>query len=92
MEIIDKRERQKNKYRKKPRSGASYSENVRAKQFCYAIKLGFIKIICKALILKLNLELALSIILKKENYTSQINGVAMSSPLAPVHTNICMGF
>ena len=31
MEIIDKRERQKNKYRKKPRSGASYSENVRAK-------------------------------------------------------------
>ena len=33
-EIIDERERQKNKDRKKQRSGASYSESVRAKWFC----------------------------------------------------------
>ena len=41
MEIIDERERQKNKYRKKQRSGASYSESVRAKWFRCAFKLCF---------------------------------------------------
>ena len=66
MKIIDERERQKNKDRKKQRSGASYSESVRAKWFCCAFKLGFVQLICKAsLIFKSNLELALSIILKE---------------------------
>ena len=48
MKIIDERERQKNKDRKKQRSGASYSESVRAKWFCCAFKLGFVQLICKA--------------------------------------------
>ena len=67
MEIIDERERQKKKKdRKKQRSGASYSESLRAKWFCCAFKLGFVQLICKAsLIFKSNLELALSIILKE---------------------------
>ena len=39
MEIIDEREKQKrNKDRKKQRSGASYSESVKAKWFCCAFK------------------------------------------------------
>ena len=39
---------------------------VRAKWFCCAFKVGFLQLICKAsLIFKLNLELALSIILKE---------------------------
>ena len=43
----------------------SYTEMVRAKGFCWAFKLGFLQLISKAsLILKSNLELALSIILK----------------------------
>ena len=44
-----------------------------AKWFCYAFKLGFLQLICKAsLILKSNLELALSIILKqRELYESK---------------------
>ena len=42
-EIIDERERQKNKDRKKQRIGASYSESVRAKWFCCTFKLGFVK-------------------------------------------------
>ena len=73
MEIIDERERQKNKDREKQRSGASYSESVRAKWFCCAFKLGFVQLICKAsLIFKSNLELALSIILKeRELYESK---------------------
>ena len=73
MKIIDERERQKNKDRKKQRSGASYSESVRAKWFCCAFKLGFVQLICKAsLIFKSNLELALSIILKeRELYESK---------------------
>ena len=55
------------------RSGASYSESVRAKWFCWAFKLGFVQLICKAsLIFKSNLELALSIILKeRELYDSK---------------------
>ena len=66
MKIIDERERQKNKDRKKQRSGASYSESVRAKWFCCAFKLGFVQLVCEAyLIFKSNLELALLIILKE---------------------------
>ena len=50
----------------------SYSEKVRAKLFYCGFKLCFIQLICKAsLISKSNLELTLSIILEKENYTSQ---------------------
>ena len=56
----------KKKDRKKQRSGASYSESLRAKWFCCASKLGFVQLICKAsLIFKSSLELALSIILKE---------------------------
>ena len=52
--------KQKNKDRKKQRSGASYSENVRAKWSCCAFKLGFVRLKYKAsLIIKSNLELAL---------------------------------
>ena len=65
MKIIDERERQKSKDRKKQMGDASYSESVRAKWFCCAFKLGFLQLICKAsLIFKSNLELALWIILK----------------------------
>ena len=57
--------KQKKQHRKNQRSGARYSESVRAKWFCCAFKLGFAELICKtSLILKSNLELALSIILK----------------------------
>ena len=50
----------------------SYSEKVRAKLFYSGFKLCFLQLICKAsLISKSNLELTLSIILEKENYTSQ---------------------
>ena len=38
----------KSKDRKTQRSGASYSESVRAKWFCCAFKLGFAQLICKA--------------------------------------------
>ena len=59
-----KEKRQKD--RKTQRSGASYSESVRAKWFCCAFKLGFVQLICKAsLIFKSDLDLALSINLKE---------------------------
>ena len=46
---------------------------MRAKWFCCAFKVGFLQLICKAaLIFQLNLELALSIILKeRELYKSE---------------------
>ena len=66
MNIIDEREKRKNKDRKKQRSGTSYSESVRAKWFFCAFKLSFFQSICKAsLIFKSNFELVLSIILKE---------------------------
>ena len=71
MEKKDERERgkknkNKNKDRKKQRSGVSYSESVRAKWFRCAFKLGFVQLICQAsIILKWNLEKALSIMLKE---------------------------
>ena len=78
METIDEREMQKitkEKQTKAERSNGnrSYSERVRAKWFCCAFKLGFLQLICKAFfIFKLNLELALSIILKqRELYESK---------------------
>ena len=77
MELINERDKKnptkkqqrkqnKNKDRKMQRSGARYSESVRAKWFCCALKLGFVQSICKAsLIFMSNLELALSIVLKE---------------------------
>ena len=66
MKKIDEKEKQKNKDRKEQRTDASFSESVRAKWFCRAFKLDFLKLICEAsLIFKSNLELALSIILKE---------------------------
>ena len=66
-----KKSKQKDKQRAK--GNKSYSEKMRAKWFCCAFKLGFLQLICKAsLIFKLNLELALSIILKqRELYESK---------------------
>ena len=50
------KKQKKNKDRKKKKSGASYSETMKAKWFCYAFKFGFVQIICKAsLTFKLNL-------------------------------------
>ena len=46
MKMKDEREREK-KDRKKQRSGASYSESVKAKWFCCALKLGYVQLICK---------------------------------------------
>ena len=52
---------------------------MRAKWFCCAFKLSFVQLICKAsLILKWNLEVALSIILKERSlYESKHGGVEM---------------
>ena len=69
-----KTKNKKNKTKTKKNKGdRSYSEIVRAKLFCCALKLGFLQLICKAfLIFKSNLELALSIILKqRELYESK---------------------
>ena len=69
INIIDEREMQKQnktKQNNRTRGEENYSEKVRDKWFCLAFKLGFLQLICKAsLILKSNLELALSIILKE---------------------------
>ena len=56
----------------KNKGDRSYSERVRAKWFCGAFKLGFLKLKSKAsLVYKSNLELALSIISKqRELYES----------------------
>ena len=74
FKIMDERERQKKKDRKKQRSGVSYSESAGAKWFCFLFKSGFVQVICKAsLIFKSNLELALSTILKeRELYESKV--------------------
>ena len=78
MKTMDETELQKTtkeKQAKTERSSGnrSYSEEVRAKWFCSALKLGFLQLICKAsLIFKSNLELAWSIILKqRELYESK---------------------
>ena len=78
MKTIDEREMQKTTKEKqtkteKSKGNRSYSQRVRAKWFCCAFKLRFLQLICKAsLIFKLNLELALSIIIKqKELYESK---------------------
>ena len=73
MKTIDKREMQKTKEKRKKaersKGNRSYSKRVRAKWFCYAFKLDFLQLICKAsLTFKSNLELALSIILKQREF------------------------
>ena len=77
MTIISARGNENNKWKrnakqkketktKKNMGEGSYSKRVRPKWFCWAFKLGFLQLICKAsLIFKSNLELALSIILKE---------------------------
>ena len=70
MKRTDEREKKKTTKERQTKTqrgkgNKSYSERVRAKQFCWAFKLGFCQLICKAsLIFKSNLELAVSIILK----------------------------
>ena len=78
MKTIDEREMQKTTKEnqtkaERSKGNRSYSERVRAKWFCCAFKLGFLQLICKAsLIFKLNLESALSVILKqRELYESK---------------------
>ena len=78
MKTIDEREMQKATKEKQTKAerckgNISCSERLSAKWFCCALKLGFLQLICKAsLIFKLNLELALSIILKqRELYESK---------------------
>ena len=78
MKTIDETELQKTAKEKQTKTEGSkgnrtYSERVRAKSFCFAFRLGFLQLIRKAsLIFKLNLELALSIILKqRELYVSK---------------------
>ena len=70
MKIVDDQKRKKTTKKKQRHKRAwgniSYSERVRAKWFCCAFKLDFFQFIYKgSLILKLNLEIALSIILKQ---------------------------
>ena len=71
MKTVDKREMQKTSKekqtkREKSKGNRSYSQRVRAKWFCFAFKLNFLQLICKAtLIFKSNLDVALSIILKQ---------------------------
>ena len=62
-----RKKQQKNKQRqKRARGNRSYSERVTAKRFCCAFKLDFLQLICNAsLNFKSNLELTLSIILKR---------------------------
>ena len=84
MKTIDEREAQKKNKKKqkqkkkkqrqkRTREDKSYSERVRAKWFCCAFKLDFLWLMCKAsLVFKLDLELALSVILKqRELYESK---------------------
>ena len=78
MKTIDEKEMQKIKKEKQTKAerskgNTSCSERVRAKWFCCAFKLGLLQLICNAsLVFKMNLELGLSIILKKrELYESK---------------------
>ena len=72
MTLIDERETQDQKRTEKNKADRSYSKRMRAKWFRCAFKLDFLQLICKAfLIFKSNLELAVSIIIKKENDMSQ---------------------
>ena len=51
--------------KKQNKGDESYSERVRDKWFYWVVKLGFLQLICKtSLIIKSNLELPLSVLLK----------------------------
>ena len=64
VNIVDERKTQTKT--EKNKGDKSYSESMKTEWFCRAYKLGFLQLICKACsIFKLNLELALSIILKE---------------------------
>ena len=82
METMDKKEMQKTrkerqKKTERSKGNRSYNERVRAKWFCFAFKLGFLQLICKAsLIFKSNLELALSIILKQRKLYESMQWIA----------------
>ena len=71
MKTIDEREiqnttKEKQAKTEKSKGNRNYSERGRAR-YCCAFKLGFIQLVCKAsLIFRSNLELRLSIILKKK--------------------------
>ena len=69
MRIISVKDNKNNRWMRnaKTKKGeGSYRERVRDMWFCWAFKLGFFQLICKAsLIFKSNLELVLSIILKE---------------------------
>ena len=82
MKTMDKKEMQKarkerQKKTERSKGNRSYNERVRAKWFCFAFKLGFLQLICKAsLIFKSNLELALSIILKQRKLYESMQWIA----------------
>ena len=82
MKTMDKKEMQKTrkerqKKTERSKGNRSYNERVRAKWFCFAFKLGFLQLICKAsLIFKSNLELALSIILKQRKLYESMQWIA----------------
>ena len=67
------KQRQNKQEQKRGTKDRSYGGRVRAKLFCCAFKLGFLRLICKAsLIFKSNVELPFSIILKqRELYGSK---------------------
>ena len=60
MKIIDERETQKEKKAKteKNKEDKSYSQKVRAKWFCCAFKLGFLQLICKASLIKVEFRVS----------------------------------
>ena len=82
MKTMDKKEMQKTrkerqKKTERSKGNRSYNERVRAKWFCFAFKLGFLQLICKAsLIFKSNLELTLSIILKQRKLYESMQWIA----------------
>ena len=77
MKTIDEREMQKTTKEKQTKAerskgNRSYSESVRAKWFCCAFNLGFLKLISKAsLMFKSNLEFCFINYFKRKNHTSQ---------------------
>ena len=73
MKIVDERKaqkkppkKQKKQRQKRAKGDRTYSERMRAKWFCCALKLGFLQLICKAsLTFKSSLKLVLSSTLKQ---------------------------
>ena len=66
MKIKDERERGKNKDKIERRCDTSYSDSVRAKWFCFVLKLGLVQLMYKAsLMFKWNLEFKRKLKLKE---------------------------